>query len=174
MSQISASNTVGAALNRTSTNGFSEMSSEDFIRIMFTELSNQDPFQPNDSSALLDQLNSIRSIESDIELTSNLESLVFENKLGSAGNLLGKFVTGLSSVNDDAAGFVISVLRQGDELLLALDNGQIMPLDNVVTVEDASVYEDLFGEIDETTDGTGDTTDETSDVPDGTEDPPAP
>ena len=49
--------------------GFSAMDSEEFVKIIFTELQNQDPFQPNDSSALLEQLNSIRSIESDMALT---------------------------------------------------------------------------------------------------------
>lgn len=53
---------------------FSDMSSEDFIKIIFTELSNQDPFQPNDSAALLKQLDSIRSIESDVKLTDQLQS----------------------------------------------------------------------------------------------------
>ncbi len=57
------------------------MKTEDFIRTIFAERSNQDPFSPNDSGALLDQLNSIRSIESDIELVSGLDGLVFQNQL---------------------------------------------------------------------------------------------
>ena len=51
---------------------FNELSSEEFIKIIFTELQNQDPFKPNDSGALLEQLNSIRSIESDIEMSNRL------------------------------------------------------------------------------------------------------
>ena len=69
MSQISTYNTIGAAAQRTPTSQFSEMTSEDFIKIMFTELTNQDPFQPNDSQALLEQINTIRSIEADIAMS---------------------------------------------------------------------------------------------------------
>ena len=143
MSQISGINTITPELQRSPSNGFGEMTSEDFIRIMFTELANQDPFQPNDSSALLDQLNSIRSIESDIKLTAQLESLVFGNKMATAGNLLGRIVGGLSQTNDRVLGFVISVNRQGDEVFLELDTGDFIPFDNVETVVDPIVFQDL-------------------------------
>ena len=56
MSQISAFNPIDTAAQRETTSQFSSMSSEDFIQIMFTELTNQDPFDPNDSAALLDQI----------------------------------------------------------------------------------------------------------------------
>ena len=143
MSQISGINTITPELQRSPSNGFGEMTSEDFIRIMFTELANQDPFQPNDSSALLDQLNSIRSIESDIKLTAQLESLVFGNKMATAGNLLGRIVGGLSQTNDRVLGFVISVNRPGDVVFLALDTGDIIPFDNMETVVDPIVFQDL-------------------------------
>ena len=70
------------------------LDSEEFLNIMFTELQNQDPFEPNDSSALLEQLNSIRSIESDMALTSQLESIVFQNQLAGASNLIGRYIQG--------------------------------------------------------------------------------
>ncbi len=142
MSQIAGVNTINPGLMRSPSNGFGEMTSEDFIRIIFTELSNQDPFQPNDSSALLDQLNSIRSIESDIKLTAQLEALVFGNKMASAGNLLGQIVGGLSQTNDRVLGFVISVNKQGDEVFLELDTGDFIPFDNVETVVDPIVFQD--------------------------------
>ena len=68
------------------------------MKIIFTELQQQDPFKPNDSSALLDQLNSIRQIESDMQLTEQLESIVFQNQLASASNMIGKVVQGLESI----------------------------------------------------------------------------
>lgn len=101
---------------------FNEMSSEEFMKIIFTELQQQDPFKPNDSSALLEQLNSIRSIESDIQMGEQLESIVFQNQLASAGNLIGKRVGGLSTENTRVAGTVKSVSRVGDEIGLLLNN----------------------------------------------------
>ena len=114
---------------------FNEMSSEEFMKIIFTELQQQDPFKPNDSSALLEQLNSIRSIESDIEMSNRLESIVFQNQMSSAGGLIGKRVAGLTADAERVGGTVKSVARTGDEIALVLDNGWIIPMDNVEYID---------------------------------------
>jgi flagellar basal-body rod modification protein FlgD len=115
---------------------FSDLSSEDFIKIIFTELSNQDPFKPNDSSALLQQLSSIRSIESDLTLTDQLKSLVTQNQLSAAGGMIGKFIGGVTDDNKRVAGIVVSVARENDKVNLELDNGWVVPINNVERVID--------------------------------------
>ena len=141
MSAISA-NAAGAVGGSTGTNRFNELSSEDFMKIIFTELQQQDPFEPNDSSALLEQLNSIRAIESDIDLTKNLESIVFQNQLATAGNLIGKTIEGLTATNDRVVGNVFAVVREGNDVTLQLDTGWEVPADNVqVIVDPASLPE---------------------------------
>ena len=140
MSTINAIGTGNDAQQASSVpSRFSEMSTEDFIKIIFTELSAQDPFKPNDSGALLDQLNSIRSIESDIKLTDQLKSLVTQNQLSAASGMIGKFIGGLTAENDRVAGFVVSVIRQGDDITLELDNGWHVPITGVETVIDPSL-----------------------------------
>jgi flagellar basal-body rod modification protein FlgD len=140
MSTINTSNPLTASGATGSTpSRFSEMSTEDFVRIIFTELSNQDPFKPNDSAALLQQLNSIRSIESDMKLGEQLEKLVTENQLAAASGMIGKFVGGLTEDNTRVAGFVVSAIRQGDDIALELDNGWFVPINNVETVIDPSL-----------------------------------
>ncbi|MHC4108683.1 MAG: flagellar hook capping FlgD N-terminal domain-containing protein [Planctomycetota bacterium] len=138
MSQINAFSPADSALQTGLPNRFSEMSSSDFIRIIFTELTHQDPFAPNDSSALLEQLNSIRSIESDLQLEERLKSLVSENQFSAASGLMGKYVTGLTENLDRVSGYVVSVLRQGDAVQLELDNGWRLPMGSVESVTDTS------------------------------------
>jgi len=135
MSQIPALDPTDAALRTTTSTGFSSMSSADFIRIMFTELANQDPFAPSDSSALLEQMNSIRSIESNIDLMERLDALVFENKLSSAANLIGKEVQGLTSDGFRVEGIVTAVLRFGDDVALELTDGDRISIDNVEMIQ---------------------------------------
>lgn len=142
MSTINTSSPVDMVMRASTPSRFSEMSTEDFIRIIFTELSSQDPFQPNDSAALLEQLNSIRSIESDMQLTERLESLVSENQLASASGMIGKFIGGLTEDNNRVAGFVVSVIRQGDNITLELDNGWLVPITGVETVIDPELLPD--------------------------------
>ena len=131
--QGAAANMVGGT---TGSNRFNELSSEDFMQIIFTELQQQDPFEPNDSSALLEQLNSIRAIESDIELTKNLEDIVFQNQLATAGNMIGKTVEGLTATNDRVVGNVFAVIREGNDVTLQLDSGWEIPANNVQVIVD--------------------------------------
>ena len=133
MSAINA--LTGGSNAAAGTSRFTELTSEEFIKIIFTELQNQDPFKPNDSGALLEQLNSIRSIESDIEMSNRLESIVFQNQMSSAGGLIGKRVAGLTAESERVGGTVKSVARTGDEIALVLDNGWIIPMDNVEYID---------------------------------------
>jgi flagellar basal-body rod modification protein FlgD len=115
----------------TTPNAFGALNSEAFVKIMFTELSNQDPLKPNDSAALLQQMSSLRSIQSDIDLSKKLESLVQQNQLASAGGMIGNLVSGLSQDNIRVFGTVVSVSRTADGPVLNLDNGFRVPFNTV-------------------------------------------
>jgi flagellar hook assembly protein FlgD len=134
MSQIPASTSAPPAPPALKSR-FNEMSSEEFMKIIFTELQQQDPFKPNDSGALLEQLNSIRSIESDIAMGERLESIVFQNQLAGAGNLIGKRISGLTVDNERVGGMVKSVARAGDQIALVLHNNWTIPIENVEYID---------------------------------------
>ncbi len=138
MSQIPSVSPLDPAFSRQPSDGFSAIKTEDFIRIIFAELANQDPFSPNDSAALLDQLNSIRSIESDIDLMEQLQALVFENKLAAAANLIGKRVAGLTAGFERVSGTVVSVIREGRNVTLELENGIRLPLESLELIEEVT------------------------------------
>ena len=123
--------------------GYSDLSSDEFIKIIFTELANQDPLQPNDSSALLEQLSSIRSIQSDIELGRKLETLVAQNQLASASNLIGKLVSGVDEEKARVSDFVVSISRTQEGAVLNLRGGQRLLMSNVDEIIDADL---LFGD----------------------------
>lgn len=101
--------------------GFSTLGSDEFIKVMFAELSRQDPLQPNDTSKLLEQLGQIRSIESDLALQNSLQSLIRQNEISSAGGLIGKFAVGIADNADRVQGYIdsISVTREGVRLNLS-------------------------------------------------------
>ncbi len=142
MSQISGATGIDVALTSNQANRFSEMGSEDFLKIIFTELTNQDPLAPNDTSALLDQLKSIRSIESDLQLTRQLQALVTDNQLAAAGNMLGKLVTGRTEDLNRITGIVVAAIKQGDSIGLELDTGEIIPLSRLESVIDPLMFLD--------------------------------
>lgn len=137
MSAISGgAGALAGAAPAASAGGFAELSSEEFVRILVSELTRQDPLAPQDTSALLDQLSSIRSIESDLSLTNQLQSLVTENQLASAGNLIGTFVSGVTDTNQRTEGFVVSINRTESGAILNLSNGSRVGLSRVDEIID--------------------------------------
>jgi flagellar basal-body rod modification protein FlgD len=102
---------------------FNELTSEDFVKIIVTELTRQDPLKPNDTNALLGQISSIRQIESDQSLAENIKTLVRSNEFASASGLIGSQVTGITDDNQRVAGIVISVSQTRDGPVATLASG---------------------------------------------------
>jgi len=119
-------------------NPFAEVTSEEWLGIILEELSNQDPFEPNDTSATLEQLNSLRSIESDISLQDQLQSLVLQNSIGQAGSLIGREVEGLSNTGLNVTGIVSSVRVVEGKSQLQLESGSSIEFSNVTNVANAA------------------------------------
>ncbi|MBK9189284.1 MAG: hypothetical protein IPM33_10060 [Phycisphaerales bacterium] len=111
--------------------GFSALSSEDFAKIIFTELSKQDPLQPNDTNALLEQISMIRSIEADQNLSDRLGSLVGQNEFSSAATLIGRRIEGLNEINLRVSGVVRSVARTNQGPVLTLTDGSRVAMSRI-------------------------------------------
>ncbi len=118
----------------TSASRFGQLSSDQFTRIMMSELKAQDPLKPSDSNTLLQQLSSIRSIESNLTLTTKLDSILKQNQLASAGNLLGTQVGGLDEQNNRVTGLVVGITTGADGIKLTLDRGWQLPFKNVDSI----------------------------------------
>ncbi|MFG0274573.1 MAG: flagellar hook capping FlgD N-terminal domain-containing protein [Phycisphaerales bacterium] len=136
---MSAINSVSSSAPPSATSAYSDLTSGEFLRVIFTELTNQDPLAPNETKDLLEQISSIRSIESDIELGDRLEDIAAQSTLASAGGLVGQFVYGRTQFNDEAAGVVVSVSVTKDGPVLNLDNGYSIPFKNIEEIIDPAV-----------------------------------
>ena len=115
-------------------NSFGELSSEEFINILITELTQQDPFKPNDSGAILEQLSSLRNIESQVSLQEQLKAMVDQNAISSASGLIGQQVTGLNSSNQSVSGIVRSVVIENGAPILKLENGTRLEASRITDV----------------------------------------
>ena len=124
-------------------NPYAEVSSEQWLGIILEELQNQDPFEPNDTTATLEQLNSLRSIESDIGLADQLESLVLQNSIGQAGSLIGKQVEGLNTLGQNVSGIVESVRVVDGQSQLQLQSGGTIEFANVTNVATPAAHRDI-------------------------------
>lgn len=124
----------GATADATRKNQFSDISSEEFVKILVTELSNQDPLAPNDTKQILEQLSSLRNIESQMDLQKSLESLVSQNQVAQASGLIGKAVEGLDGNDRKVSGEVKSIRIADGQAMLELSSGATLPMSRVTKI----------------------------------------
>lgn len=117
-------------------NGFADLSSGEFLKIILAELSNQDPLAPNDTAAILEQLSSIRNIETQTQLDRKLNELVTQNSISTSANMIGKFVKGLDANNNTAEGIVESLSVREGKPFLKLAGGKELAAERVTDVKD--------------------------------------
>ena len=132
ISSLTASTSTTNTTSTTTSN--SDLSFEDWINLLATELQYQDPTDPISSSEYVSQmasLSSLSQIENIYSAVSNVE----------AYNMIGKSVT--YQTTDSAgntvelAGTVSAVILSGSTAYLSID-GNAVSLDSVVSVANAS------------------------------------
>lgn len=111
--------------------GFSALSADDFTKLIFTELSHQDPLQPNDTNQLLQQVQSIRNIQSDLDLSSNLKGVANQYEFSAATTLIGRKVSGVSDDAGRVEGVVKSVSRTDQGAVVTLADGSRVRMSNL-------------------------------------------
>jgi flagellar basal-body rod modification protein FlgD len=111
----------------------------DFIKMMITQLQNQDPTQPMKNEDLLAQMSQIGQLETSTQLQTSLKSVTLQTQIGSASALIGKSVQGLDANGNPLNGTVNSVKVSGDSVDLQLDSGMSMALTNVTSIGPAAV-----------------------------------
>lgn len=132
MSAISANSALASSADQT--NRMAELDSQEFLGIILAELQSQDPLAPNDTNALVQQLSSVRSIESDLKLTEQLESLVADNRLANASSLVGRRVEGIDEAGETIVGTVGAVRTSDGVPALLLEDGSRITLDKLTGV----------------------------------------
>jgi flagellar hook assembly protein FlgD len=93
--------------------------------------------EPAKNEQLLAQMSEIGQLEASTSLQDSLKSLVLQNNIGAAGNLIGKMVQGLDARGGKIGGLVTSVQVQDGNVSLELDNGKQLMMDHVVSIGSA-------------------------------------
>ena len=111
-----------------------QLQTEDFIKMMVTQLQNQDPLEPAKNQELLAQMSQIGQLQSATSLQESLKGMVLQNQIGAASGLIGKTVQGLDGQDEPVSGLVNSVKVGSDGVSLELDNGKTLLLSRVTQI----------------------------------------
>ncbi len=137
MESIAATGLLNSTAAPRSSAAFSDLGSQDFLKLMLTELTNQDPLAPTDNEALLRQISSIREIELSTSLSDTLQKLTGQQQIGSASSLIGQYVSSVpGATGESARGVVVGVrFGEGGQPVLMLSSGAQVPLNQLETVQ---------------------------------------
>lgn len=134
-----------------------ELTNEDFITLMLTELSMQDPTDPVDSSSMLDDQLQISNLEANISMTESMEALstsFAQSALSNSANMIGRIIEdGNTNSSGESSQYKISSVQSEDGTIY-LKGYEILGYDDMYyfePVEDASSIEDGSDETDSLT-----------------------
>jgi flagellar basal-body rod modification protein FlgD len=107
MTSVSATNSAtSSSTPQTTASSISDMDLDSFLKLMITELQNQDPLDPMENSEMLQQLSQMRSISASDKLTSTLDAVLLGQNLTTASSLIGKEVSALADDGSDIQGTI--------------------------------------------------------------------
>lgn len=120
MSQITNTNNAQAtdgkgAFTQPKGNSIQELDQDQFLNLIITELQNQDPMEPTDNAALLQQVGELRSLAANDSLMKTLNNFGVTQELTTASNLIGKKIDGIDKAGKPVEGTVSSVSVLIDE-----------------------------------------------------------
>ncbi len=133
---VNTQNTTTQAANAA---GMSGMTGEDFMNVLVKQLQMQDPFEPMGNEEMLNQISTIRELETNTLLSDKLEQLTDDQRYGAVAALIGKQVTG--KVTDEAGNTfevegIVSGIRfnPNGDTVLELDTGESLPISKLQSV----------------------------------------
>ncbi len=107
------------------------MNPQDFLKVLITQLQQQDPMQPMQSDQMLSQMATIQQLESSMQLSQVLDNLANNSRVEQAAVMIGKYVRGDGTDADAVTGVVTGIRVQDGKIVLELDSGKTIPLDAV-------------------------------------------
>lgn len=107
-----------------------QMSRDEFLRILVSEISNQDPLDPLDHKEFLGQLATLQELEATSSLTEGIQSLSRFQEMGAASALIGRTVRGNDDDGNPVSGTVDRVTVDGRDVRLMV-GGRAVAMANV-------------------------------------------
>jgi len=126
-----------------------ELGKDEFIKILMTQLQNQDPLNPMEDKEFISQMATFSSLEQMMHMASSIDALV-QNQLVSPviqySHMIGKEVSYQSEDEDTGeksivTSHVVAVSQQEGWAILELDNGEKIYADSVLKVKEQTEEE---------------------------------
>ncbi|KQO35429.1 flagellar hook capping protein [Acidovorax sp. Leaf84] len=108
----------------------SGMNQEDFLKILLTQLTYQDPMKPMDNQEFMAQMAQFTSLEQTQQLNDKISTLISNQAALQSVGLIGRTVD-ISSAGGTTTGTVVSLSLSGDSPLIAVRTSAGVTLPNI-------------------------------------------
>jgi flagellar basal-body rod modification protein FlgD len=112
--QSSGSAAASAALSK------NQVDYQTFLKLLVTEMKNQDPTKPMESTEYVAQLANFSNVEQSVRTNAKLDQILQVSAISQAGSLVGKTLT---SADGAVTGKITQIRIAEDGLIAVLDTG---------------------------------------------------
>ena len=109
------------------------ISKEQFLKILVSELTSQDPLEPLNNSDFIQQLVGLQNLEQSATLTDGLASFERFMQMSSGSTMIGKTVKGLTPAGQPVQGIVSKVVLEGGNVSVVVGS-QKMPVTSITEI----------------------------------------
>jgi flagellar basal-body rod modification protein FlgD len=122
----------------TTSTGNSSLGKDEFLKILMTQLQNQDPLNPMQDKEFIAQMAQFSTLEQTTNMASMLEKFlnIQSDSLLKYSELIGKQVDWKND-EESGSGIVKSIKQSGTEIVLELGNGEEVSSNSVIEVSKA-------------------------------------
>lgn len=132
VSAITANSSLTRATAPATTVGESQTLGYDaFLRLLVTQMQNQDPLEPMSETEYVAQLATFSNVEQNVVTNQRLEALMTATAIGDAQGLIGRTLTS----GDGTSGVVTKVKLTDEGTVATLDTGGTILVGDGVTIE---------------------------------------
>ncbi len=129
--EVSEFNTVSANVSKTRSASPANVDYDTFLKLLVTQMRNQDPTKPMDSTEYVAQLATFSNVEQAIQTNEKLDQLLNSSLLFNSAALIGKTVT---SADGSVSGQVKEVKMSNGGGIAVLTGGEEVTINDQIVI----------------------------------------
>jgi flagellar basal-body rod modification protein FlgD len=126
--------TFNKSIQKNAAKASGTLGKDDFLRLLVTQLENQDPTSPLDDKEFISQMAQFSTLEQMTQMNTTLGNLIVNNKINLSYSLLGRHVEVLDSTTGEVQSGVVSEVSFGNGAPSISFNGLTYSVDEVTKV----------------------------------------
>lgn len=111
-----------------------KLGKDDFLKLLMTQLQNQDPSSPMDNTEFIAQMATFSTLEQMVNIGEKLDKILENNSLASGSELIGKQVTWKDADDQEISAIVKSVLMKDGQIQFEVSDGTKLTSDQLIGI----------------------------------------